>query len=102
MYFNIIIQSSIIKRNRYIEKNRINVSEPDTQKTSTEKSSNFKICYNQINFKSRRLFEKNMLHYFMRRLKKNFIRSLFCHTTIDGEFNSKNYILTKICSSYII
>lgn len=28
------------------------------QKTSTEKSSNFKICYNQINFKSRRLFEK--------------------------------------------
>lgn len=29
---------------------------------------------------------------------KNFIRSLFCHTTIDGEFNSRNYILTKICS----
>lgn len=33
---------------------------------------------------------------------KNFIRSLFCHTTIDGEFNSRNYILTKICSDYII
>ena len=58
MYFNIIIQSSTIKRNRYIEKNRINVSEPDVQKTSTEKSSNFKICYNHINFRSRRSFEK--------------------------------------------
>lgn len=31
-----------------------------------------------------------MLHYF--------IRSLFCHTTINGNFNSRNYILTKICS----
>ena len=33
---------------------------------------------------------------------KNFIRSLFCHTTINEKFNSRNYILTKICSGYII
>ena len=33
-------------------------TDKNDKKTSTEKSSNFKICYNQINFKSRRLFEK--------------------------------------------
>nr|DAL82205.1 MAG TPA: hypothetical protein [Caudoviricetes sp.] len=25
-----------------------------------------------------------------------------CHTTINEKFNSRNYILTKICSGYII
>ena len=60
--FNNIIQSSTIKRNRYIEKKRITVSDSDTQKTSTEKLFDLRIYHTYYIdfFKSERRFQKNL------------------------------------------